>query len=122
VPNANNTGIALSSNSGLSSGAKAGVGVAVAVVAVALLAGIAFFLRRRKSKNTSAIPKTPGNHEEYYGYGQKYQPVDSDPGSFVHMQEMGGEKAVKPSELSSDVAHELPGGEVRHEMSPETHG
>jgi hypothetical protein len=122
---ASNTGTAVPfTKSGLSSGAKAGIGVGVAIGVIGLLAaGIAFFfLRRRKSVDVPANTNpVPASHEEYYGYGQKYQPVDSNPGSYVQMQQMVGETVQKPSELSSDGAPglaELSGGELRHEMSP----
>jgi hypothetical protein len=106
MPNTSNTGKAIPTSSrGLSSGAKAGIGIGVAVVAVAIIAGIVFFLQRRNSKNTTANLTTSGNCEEYYGYGQK-------------LVEMGRE--TKPSELGSEFAHELPGGELRHEMNPES--
>jgi LPXTG-motif cell wall-anchored protein len=104
------------SNNGLNSGAKTGIGVGVAVVAVAVIAGLAFFfLRRRRSKNLPEFTTMArGNAEEYYGGGQKYQPVDSTMGSDVQMQEMNAETSTpKPGELDSDIAHELSSTEVR---------
>jgi hypothetical protein len=64
----------------------------------------------------------PEMHGEYYGHGQKYQPVDSNPGSYVLMQQMGGDSMQKPSELSSDgtPAVELPGVDLNHEINSET--
>jgi len=61
----------------------------------------------------------PAMHGEYYGHGEKYQPVDSNPGSYVQMQQMRGDSMQKPSELSSDGAPavELPGGDLNHEIN-----
>jgi hypothetical protein len=97
----------------LSSGAKAGIGVAVAVGTIAAIAGLAFFfLRRRRSKNLPPYSTTTaGNAEDYYG-GQKYRHVDSTAGSEVQMREMDAAQTVKPVELGSNIAHELPGFDV----------
>ncbi|KAH8786318.1 hypothetical protein F5882DRAFT_122929 [Hyaloscypha sp. PMI_1271] len=106
-------------NSGLSSGAKAGIGVGVAVGLLAVLAGVALFLlQRRKAKNNVVNPTPPPVYAEgYYGGisgGQKYQPVDSTAGSDVQMQEMNADTSTaQPGELSAEVAHELPGSDVR---------
>jgi hypothetical protein len=114
---ASNTGTpAPSSTSGLSGGAKTGIGVGVAVGAIGLLAaGIAFFfLRQHKLEDIPVnMNPAPAMYGEYCGHGQKYRPVDSNPGSYVQMQQMGGDSMQKPSELSSD-------GDLNHEINSET--
>jgi hypothetical protein len=85
----------------------------VAVGAIAAIAGLAFFfLRRRRSKNPPPYSTTTaGNAEDSYG-GQQYRQVDSTTESEGQMQEMNAAQEAKPAELSSNVAHELPGFDV----------
>ena len=109
------SGTSIPPSSGLSNGAKAGIGVGVAVVAIAIIVGLAFFfLRRQKVKSPPAYASSsPQNYQqEYYG-GRKYEPVDSTTGSDLQMQEMNAEPMTKPREMSAEVAHELPGTEIR---------
>ncbi|KUJ11606.1 uncharacterized protein LY89DRAFT_228276 [Mollisia scopiformis] len=113
-----------SSSSGLSTGAKAGIGVGVAlgVIIIAAVAGF-FFLRRRKQKTAVAVPNTPVSPDyPAYPKNTRWRPQVTPQyreATFAHSPHQEYHEAhdvPKPQELPSDVKHEMPAGELRHEL------